>query len=357
MYNMNRSQDESDDFEGGVGANGNGVFVIPFEVRAYGVLFSVSHSLHMKDYNELNYHSHTMIEAIGDHTILSVRLQEFMHKNKDSVTDLVERLKGCRRLVAGILEEDDTLLFLNLQVLQRDPSIYRYHNNVEYCLVSLIYVIASLSLSSLPASEASDVLYSRYSDIESLLESIELDFRSAENQAEMLLKKLNNTEQSVRACIVYFVVVHNIVIFMILSPAAGQSAVGHFAQRAAVCHHSAVRLCKLHRVWQLHCRSEQLTFCHTLFPGMTVSLTPSSYRHIRDESGQRVAVPARQGHLLGRLRIVFLPVHFLRGGDPLWLLLLPHSAEPRPHEAGAVHPQGEYGHGCSGRRGPQGVDR
>jgi hypothetical protein len=99
---------------------------IPFEARAYGVLFSVTHSLLQKDFHEHSYHSTNMIDAIADHTILSVRLQELMHSNKDNVTDLLARIKGVRRLVSALLEEDDDLLFLNLTVLQTDPSIYRY---------------------------------------------------------------------------------------------------------------------------------------------------------------------------------------------------------------------------------------
>jgi hypothetical protein len=98
---------------------------IPFEARAYGVLFSVTHSLLQKDFHEHSYHSTNMIDAIADHTILSVRLQELMHSNKDNVTDLLARIKGVRRLVLAMLEEDDDLLFLNLAVLQTDPSMYR----------------------------------------------------------------------------------------------------------------------------------------------------------------------------------------------------------------------------------------
>lgn len=147
---------------------------IPFEARAYGVLFSVTHSLLQKDFHEHSYHSTNMIDAIADHTILSVRLQELMHSNKDNVTDLLARIKGVRRLVSALLEEDDELLFLNLSVLQSDPSIY-----------------------SLPLPDASPLLYSRYADIEPLMDSVLIDFRSMENQAETLLRKLVYTEQSV----------------------------------------------------------------------------------------------------------------------------------------------------------------
>eukprot|EP01034_Spumella_vulgaris_P036986 gene36986-45622_t len=147
---------------------------IPFEARAYGVLFSVTHSLLQKDFHEHSYHSTNMIDAIADHTILSVRLQELMHSNKDNVTDLLARIKGVRRLVSALLEEDDDLLFLNLAVLQTDPSIY-----------------------ALAQSDASAVLYSRYADIEPLMDSVLIDFRSMENQAETLLRKLVYIEQSV----------------------------------------------------------------------------------------------------------------------------------------------------------------
>jgi hypothetical protein len=50
---------------------------------------------------------------------------------------------------------------------------------------------------SLVAAEASAVLYSRYADIEPLMDSVLIDFRSMENQAETLLRKLVYTEQSV----------------------------------------------------------------------------------------------------------------------------------------------------------------
>lgn len=96
---------------------------IPFEVKAYSALFSMYHSLLFKEFNSLLCRSKSMIDAISNHTMLSVGLQEFMRTNHDSAVELLARIRGVRQLLSNLLEEDE-ILYLNLRVLELKPTIY-----------------------------------------------------------------------------------------------------------------------------------------------------------------------------------------------------------------------------------------
>lgn len=96
----------------------------PFEVKAYCAVFSMYHSLLNKEYNTLLRRSKSMIACISDHAMLSVRLQEFMHTNRDNVVDLQARIVGTRRMISTLLEDEDELLLLNLTVLEQNPALY-----------------------------------------------------------------------------------------------------------------------------------------------------------------------------------------------------------------------------------------
>lgn len=97
---------------------------LPFEVKAYCALFSMYNSLLAKEYNTLLLCSKSMIASISDHTMLSVKLQEFMHTNHDNVVDLQTRIVGTTRMISTLLEDEDELLFMNLRVLDQNPSLY-----------------------------------------------------------------------------------------------------------------------------------------------------------------------------------------------------------------------------------------
>lgn len=96
----------------------------PFEVKAYCAVFSMYHSLLNKEYTTLLRRSKSMIACISDHTMLSVKLQEFMHSNHDNVVDLQSSIVGTRRMISALLEDEDELLLLNLTVLEHNPSLY-----------------------------------------------------------------------------------------------------------------------------------------------------------------------------------------------------------------------------------------
>lgn len=49
----------------------------------------------------------------------------------------------------------------------------------------------------MPFEDAAEELYSSFSDIESIIESILFDFRTIENQADNIARKLTHVEQSV----------------------------------------------------------------------------------------------------------------------------------------------------------------
>lgn len=146
----------------------------PFEVKAYCAVFSMYHSLLNKEYNTLLRRSKSMIACISDHAMLSVRLQEFMHTNRDNVVDLQARIVGTRRMISTLLEDEDELLLLNLTVLEQNPALY-----------------------GMPFEDAAEELYSSFSDIESIIESILFDFRTIENQADNIARKLTHVEQSI----------------------------------------------------------------------------------------------------------------------------------------------------------------
>lgn len=56
-------------------------------------------------------------------------------------------------------------------------------------------------LCSMPFEDAAEELYSSFSDMESIIESILFDYRTIENQADMMVRKLAHVEQSVSGLI------------------------------------------------------------------------------------------------------------------------------------------------------------
>lgn len=98
--------------------------LIPFEVKAYSAIFSLHHSLLAKEYAALLHSSKSMVAAIGSHTMLSVKLQEFMHSNHDSVVDLQSRLASMTKMVSTLLENETDVLFMNLKAAEKNHSLY-----------------------------------------------------------------------------------------------------------------------------------------------------------------------------------------------------------------------------------------
>lgn len=98
--------------------------LIPFEVKAYSAVFSLYHSLLSKEYAAHLYNSKSMVNAIGNHTMLSVKLQEFMHTNHDNVVDLQTRLASATKMISNLLENETDLMFMNLKAAEKNHSLY-----------------------------------------------------------------------------------------------------------------------------------------------------------------------------------------------------------------------------------------
>lgn len=152
---------------------------LPFELRVYEALFSVMHTLLQRDLDGYNDNLSVLHQAIGAHSLLSLQIQEALRALKGQIGSLRARAEGCTRLLLSMSMDDrdsgsDIYAFLNLQELRHDPSIY-----------------------DRPMREGVKILYSRYSDLEVLLDAHLTDFQSMESQIHALSRRLDDVEQMV----------------------------------------------------------------------------------------------------------------------------------------------------------------
>ena len=145
---------------------------ITFDMRAYEALFYVMLLLQKRQFQEASDHSQALIQTITDHALVSVRLQEMMLNTKDNMNLLLNQTQACVKLLRRLLDEEQ-LGFLNLTQLKKQPRLYQ---------ISTV--------------EAENQLFSKHFDVQSVFESLFIDFQSLQNQVKSLIHRLDNAERS-----------------------------------------------------------------------------------------------------------------------------------------------------------------
>ncbi|RYH32594.1 hypothetical protein EON65_00215 [archaeon] len=127
------------------------------------------------EYDHLSGKIEVILEAIGRSSLLSLSLQEAMSKVKHQALELSQQIKGYVKLLEIILQSDDDIYaYMKLHMLAEDSSVYH-----------------------MPISEGASVLHSKGSDLETLLDSMLIDYQALQCLIDSLHVKLTTAEQAV----------------------------------------------------------------------------------------------------------------------------------------------------------------
>lgn len=98
----------------------------PFEIRAYEAIFGTVIEIQKQELKDLTLKIKELSEMFRKSSILPVAAQEDMRKLKYTVTVMIERAKEHKNILQELMDDDEAMALMNLTVLKRKSSLYRF---------------------------------------------------------------------------------------------------------------------------------------------------------------------------------------------------------------------------------------
>lgn len=160
---------------------------LPFEIQCIEAMLTTVIAVHRKEFDRLFESCTRFLEALSGSrsaSLLTTKQQERLRDLKEGVVGTLRRIQSCSQLLQDLLEDDNQMSFLSLTEFAENPKLYESYNMQEDKAAGLRNLRMQLSAS-------------RQEDLEFILEFHLVECQELENRVALILKKLENAEQSV----------------------------------------------------------------------------------------------------------------------------------------------------------------